>query len=166
MPLRDNVDTHSPEWVKRADDYVNHSQEKHHWKTGGIEQIIALALDVLIWYLLNQCYTRVTVLTEDFSVVLWLANVALYISMVGHVLRILYNAKWFKNLVKLVGDVAIFFAFYNLYILFPFDFTKIDLISNPESMVRTAVIVLLMLTGLSIVLHAVKFLQGVVRGEE
>jgi len=83
----------------------------------------AIIFDVIFLYVVNNLLTwGVPFLTESFDAVRWVISLSLVASMIGNLLLLIYDGRWFRHLAIMAMNVFSFVATYTLLIVFPFDF--------------------------------------------
>jgi VIT1/CCC1 family predicted Fe2+/Mn2+ transporter len=95
----------------------------------------------------------VNFLNEDYENALFYVELSIYVSIAIHFIFILYDNRWFKNLLQGVSNIFGALAIIMVYVIFPF------IIEN-ESWVKVIRIALLVLFVLSIIGALAEIIKG------
>jgi hypothetical protein len=115
---------------------------------------IAIIVQIVILYILRHLKEwGVNFLNEDYENALFYVELSIYVSIAIHFIFILYDNRWFKNLLQGVSNIFGALAIIMVYVIFPF------IIEN-ESWVKVIRIALLVLFVLSIIGALAEIIKG------
>ncbi|MFA6963847.1 MAG: hypothetical protein WC227_03995 [Patescibacteria group bacterium] len=98
------------------------SSKYNHARKAGYASLI-VANTIMIWVVSNLLAWHVPFLTSDFNSVQWMLTLSYLAAIVGYLLLILHDPKWFHGFVRLIMNTFGFLALLSLFFVFPFDFS-------------------------------------------
>ncbi len=98
------------------------SAKNHHAGKIGYASIVVTNA-VMIWVVSNLLAWHVPFLTTDFDSVQWILTLSYLATIVGNLLLILHDPKWFHGFVRLIMNSFGLLALLSLFFVFPFDFS-------------------------------------------
>jgi len=112
-------------------------------------------------------WTRAPFFTDDINVWLPVLTTALVVSIIGHVLMIVFDRYILREILQLIIDAFSLASAIALVIVFPFDFTVIPSASVAEGVEIGVIVVLICVCvgiGIGILVRSVKFLVNMIKG--
>ena len=112
------------------------------------ENFFGLLFSIVFLILINSYYTKLSFLTDDFSLVLPFINISTLISIVFHALKLLITNSFFKQVTDIITTIVSVFVLYQLYFFFPFSFTG-------DNVLRIVMIVLMVILSIATIVQVV-----------
>jgi hypothetical protein len=105
-------------------------------------------------------WNRFPLLTEGFSHWLPIATVALAASIVGNILLVIYDGRFFRQLIRIVLNLFGIMAVISLLTVFPFDFTVFpgDLTGILNPVVTVFLVLIIIGTGVDTIVRLIKLI--------
>ena len=125
--------------------------------TGGrrFGYFISIILNCLMLYSVNNLHLwNIPFLTDRFSECLWAVNLSIGVSIFMYVTFMVFDRRWFRNLMQAIANV---FAFVSLYVfrqVFP-----LDIADSTARWVNLGMVIILVIMALSVfieLMHAVR----------
>jgi len=104
---------------------TDHASRGEAKPTRRVGYLVAVIVNVVIWILVNVSpgWQALPFLTDDFTRVLWLANLSLVTSALVNAAYLLYDPAWFRSVTQ-IGVLAVgLAASVRTWQVFPFDFS-------------------------------------------
>lgn len=111
---------------------------------------------ILLFVFSNLLGWGVPFLTEEFTAPLLFFNVSFVAGIIGSILMLAYDARWFRHVVRIVQNILGGAAVYVLLIVFPFVFPA----GPADLVVRIVLIVTLVGIGIGTIVELVKLPFG------
>ncbi len=107
-------------------------------------------------------WSRHSLLTDDFSLWLPIISVALAASIIGNILLIIYDGKFFRQLIRIILNLFGLAAVISLLTIFPFDFTVFpkDLTGILNPIVIAVLVLIIIGTGIETMVRLIKLIVG------
>jgi hypothetical protein len=87
------------------------------------EYIVAIIFNLIFLYIWNNLLNwHIYFITSALNEVLWIINLSIIAAIIGNVLLLAYNPKWFHHTMKIILNIITFIAVYFVYTVFPFNF--------------------------------------------
>jgi hypothetical protein len=104
-------------------------------------------------------------LTGAYANIVWVFNILFVATMVLNFLFLFFDKIWFRIPMQLVLNIIAFFAWFNLYHIWPFDFSQFH---NPniERWVHIGIIVILVCIAIGIIAEFGRLIYKLIKGEE
>lgn len=110
---------------------------------------VAAIINLVLLWVFRELPTWTNVLNNQFTQnVLWVFNILFVATAVANVLYIFLDKVWFRAPMQLLLSVISFFAWFNLYQIWPFDFSMIGE-PNFNTIMRGVTIFILVMIALS-----------------
>jgi hypothetical protein len=93
-----------------------------------------------------------TLVTSDFSRWLPIVNTALSVTIIGHILVIIYDKYWARSLLHIIGDILGLATVVTLLAIYPFDFSSVpgtDSVHAIDIGLTTSLIIVAVICGIS-----------------
>lgn len=105
-------------------------------------------------------WDRFPLLTEGFSQWLPIVTVALAASIIGNILLVIYDGRFFRQLIRIVLNLFGIMAVISLLTIFPFDFTVFpgDLTRILNPVVTVFLVLIIIGTGVDIIVRLIKLI--------
>jgi hypothetical protein len=112
----------APEWAQKLDDFG-----KRHWtKPGKKADYVGGVIGGLIGlFIVNMIPNwHLPFITSDWMAVLWVMNLSLGAEIIGNAVLFIYDADWFRELVKGGMDVLSLISLYVFYRIYPLNLQR------------------------------------------
>ncbi|MFH0971851.1 MAG: hypothetical protein V1835_04770 [Candidatus Micrarchaeota archaeon] len=127
------------------------------------EYVVAIIANLIMIHIANNLLSwDVPYLTSSFIFVLWAFNLSFWAQIIANLFYFLYDAKWFRNIGKLITDLLGLIAVYVLYVIFPFDFGATGI----EGPMRLALFFAIVIIALAIVFRIFKLFVFLLIGDK
>jgi hypothetical protein len=144
-----------PEWARTLNDFG-----KKHWTKPGkkadyvggmIGSLVALFIVNMIpnWHL--------PFITGDWMTVLWVMNLSLGAQIIGNAVLFVYDANWFRELVKGGMDVLGLLSLYVFYTIYPLNFAALVGLEWVDVVIQIAMVISMVFTVISLVFRAIRY---------
>jgi len=127
---------------------------------------VAAVVNLALIWIFRELPEWTNVLNNEFTQnVLWVFNILFVATAVVNVLYIFLDKVWFRAPMQLIISVISFFAWFNLYQIWPFDFTMIA-DSEFNTIMRGVTIFILVVIGISAISEFFYMLFGLKHRED
>lgn len=152
---------------KKVDNYFNKSRSG---RITGYSFAIAWNIILLVLFNFYSSYIayyhydgqwyRYPLLTDDFSLWLPVASVALGASIIGNILLIIYDGVFFRQIIRIVLNLFTLSAVISLITIFPFDFTVFpkDLTGILNPIIIGVLILIIVVVGIETMVRLIKLI--------
>ena len=87
------------------------------------EYVVAIVANFILFYILNNLLSwKVGFLTNSFQDCLWAINMSIVATVIGNILFLAYDLRWFRHSIRMAYNLFAVNAIYTLYRVFPFNF--------------------------------------------
>lgn len=123
----------------------------------GIAGTIAVAVFII---LLNVFYDNVRLLNDDFTKVLPIINFSLAVSLLINASTIFIHSTVYKRITTLIGNLIFFVVAYQVWIVFPFDTSYINLDFNWDGLIRLVMAITIIAVLVASIVDIVRLIRG------
>lgn len=117
----------SPSWVRRLEEKSNRYSGKYEYRVRNRkgEFIANIVVNVIFYYIVNHLQEwNVGFLRDNFSMVLWMINLNIFVQIGGNALMLLTEGqRTVRYLSRAVMEAASFIVQLMLFYIYPFDFS-------------------------------------------
>jgi len=98
-----------------------YAKDRHAHKIGYAMIVVINA--VMIWAVSNILSWHIPFLQDSFVSLQWIFTLSFLAVIVGHLLMLIHDTKWFHGFVRLITNSFSFITLISLFFIFPFDFS-------------------------------------------
>ncbi len=108
--------------------FINNLSAKHDEKekySKKSKYIGAIVVNIILLYIFNNLLSwHIYFITSALNEVLWIINLTVIATIIGNIILLIFNPKWFKHIVKIILNILAIAAVYSIYSIFPFNFSS------------------------------------------
>ena len=125
--------------------------------------IFSIIFMIIFLYILRHLREwGVTFLTEDFERCLWYIELAIYVTIAGNVLFIIFDPKWFRHFLQAAINAANALSTIMIYVIFPFAVEN----AKWAWWLKLGILLIFIITVISILVELIKGIRYLVRDSE
>jgi len=85
------------------------------------EFVVAIIANIILLYIVNNLLSwNLGFIASSFQDVLWIFNISIAATIIGHILFLIYHPGWFRSIIQIILNILGFIVVYYLYTVFPF----------------------------------------------
>ncbi len=145
----------APEWAQKLDDFG-----KSHWiKPGKKSDYVGAVIGNLIsLFLVNNIPNwHLPFITSDWLTVLWIMNLSIGAQIIGNALLFVYDADWFRELVKGGMEVLGLISLYVFYTIYPLNFAAFSGLAWVDLVIQIAMVISMVVVVISLIFRAIRY---------
>lgn len=147
------------DWPKHEEDQIRAESAREEYRNPISGYIWAIIVNAGLLYVFNNLLAwKVPYLASNFIASLWILNISIGAVIFANLLFIIYDAGWFKYLLKIILNGINFTFIYTLYTTFPFDFSGLS--RDLPTIIKYGLIVSMAVTGLAILVQIFRLLTN------
>lgn len=124
------------------------------------DYVIVIIVNIILLFVVNKLPSwNISWLKDSVIGVIILFELSYVVQILGYMILIINDRHLLKQIVKILQNAASLFPMYVLYVLFPFDFSRINAPAWTDMLVRIFIILSMIGLIIAIVVEIVKIFQ-------